>query len=127
MSNPGIVNFANTGKPAGSKNKFSTLKEAFLEAFYHAELGGVEGLVQWAIRNNENRTHFYKFIVQLLPKDINLKGDSDAPLATKVVIEVKDGSIMLPEGQEMEHVTEITLPDDAVRELATQVIRDRSS
>ena len=33
------------GRPLGSKNKFTTLKNAFIETF--EELGGVDNLVEW--------------------------------------------------------------------------------
>ena len=34
------------GRPLGSKNKFTTLKNTFIEAF--EELGEVDNLVEWA-------------------------------------------------------------------------------
>ena len=33
------------GRPVGSRNKFTTLKSAFIEAF--EELGGVDNLIEW--------------------------------------------------------------------------------
>ena len=35
------------GRPVGSKNKFTTLKSAFIEAF--EEIGGVDNLIEWAL------------------------------------------------------------------------------
>ena len=64
-----------TGKQKGTKDKFTELKDSFLEAF--DRLGGVDGLVEWAGKNNLNRGHFYQMITKLLPKDINLNPPSD--------------------------------------------------
>ena len=44
-------------RPAGSKNKFSTLKSAFIEAF--KEIGEVDNLVKCA---RCNQTDFYKML-----------------------------------------------------------------
>ena len=56
------------GRPAGSLNRFTNLKNVFLEAFYSDELEGAQGLREWA-QKPENRTAFYKMIVQLCPKE----------------------------------------------------------
>ena len=54
------------GWPVGSKNKFTTLKSAFIEAF--EEIGGVENLVEWA---RCNQTEFYKMLARLMPREIH--------------------------------------------------------
>ena len=43
------------GRPLGSKNKFTALKNAFIETF--EELDGVDNLVEWA---RANQTEFYR-------------------------------------------------------------------
>jgi hypothetical protein len=53
------------GRPVGSKNKFTTLKSAFIEAF--EEIGGVDNLVKWA---RSNQTEFYSMLVRLMPREI---------------------------------------------------------
>lgn len=35
-------------------------------------LGGAEGLLKWAAKNNNNQTEFYKILAKILPKDIDL-------------------------------------------------------
>jgi hypothetical protein len=40
------------GRPKGSVNKFTNLKEVFLQAF--EETGGVEGLVEWIKKSPRN-------------------------------------------------------------------------
>ena len=54
------------GRPVGSKNKFTTLKSAFIDAF--EEIGGVDNLVEWA-RCNE--TEFYRILARLMPREIH--------------------------------------------------------
>jgi hypothetical protein len=55
------------GRPKGSKDKFTSLKESFLEAF--KELGGTKALVDWAAKE-KNKGEFYKMITKLLPREI---------------------------------------------------------
>jgi hypothetical protein len=54
------------GRPLGSKNQFTTLKSAFIEAF--EELGGADNLVEWA---RCNQTEFYKMLARLMPREIH--------------------------------------------------------
>ena len=53
------------GRPVGSKNKFTTLKSAFIEVF--EEIGGVDNLVEWA---RCNQTEFYKMLARLMLREI---------------------------------------------------------
>jgi hypothetical protein len=55
------------GWPVGSKNKFTTLKSAFIEAF--EEIGGVDNLIKWA---RCNQTEFYKMLERLMPREIHV-------------------------------------------------------
>ena len=73
-----LANLRHDGRPKGSVNKFTELKDASLEAF--DRLDGVDGLVKWAERSNDNRGHFYQMITKLLPKDIILGSDPDNPV-----------------------------------------------
>ena len=54
------------GCPVGSKNKFTTLKSAFIEAF--EEIGGVDNLFKWV---RCNQTEFYKMLARIMPREIN--------------------------------------------------------
>lgn len=58
------------GRPRGAKNRFTNLKEAFLEAF--EDLGGKSGLVQWG---KKNRGQFYQILSRLFPKEIKAEVD----------------------------------------------------
>ncbi len=69
---PKIENLKNRGKgrPKGCKNRFTDLKEVFIEAF--EDLGGVSGLVQWG---RKNRGQFYQILSRLFPKEIKAEVD----------------------------------------------------
>jgi len=54
-----------SGRPVGSKNQFTTLKSAFIDAF--EEIGGVDNLVEWA---RCNQTDFYRMLARLMPREI---------------------------------------------------------
>ena len=56
------------GRPLGSKNQFTTLKSAFIDAF--EEIGGVDNLVEWA---RCNQTEFYKMLARLMPREVEAK------------------------------------------------------
>jgi hypothetical protein len=73
------------GRPKGSINKFTTLKQAFLDAFEHT--GGTKGLIEWIEKHPRNRADFYKMVTKLLPQDTNVSGDVklDHALTIKVV------------------------------------------
>lgn len=54
------------GRPKGSKNKFTTLRESFIEAYI--KLGGTKGMVKWVKKNERNRAAFYRDLVRLIPQ-----------------------------------------------------------
>ena len=83
------------GRPKGSKNKFTDLKNAFLEAF--EELNGTEGLVKWAKMNNRNRAQFYQMITKMLPSNVSL--DHTGNVDTKMTINV----VHIKEDKQNEH------------------------
>uniref|UniRef100_A0A6M3IHF8 DUF5681 domain-containing protein n=1 Tax=viral metagenome TaxID=1070528 RepID=A0A6M3IHF8_9ZZZZ len=58
------------GRPKGTPNKFTTLKQAWLDAF--DTLGGVEGLATWA---KDNPTQFYKMFQSMLPRETFITAD----------------------------------------------------
>ena len=70
----------NPGRPPGSKNKFTQLKEDYLKAFYSEELKGTEGLIEWAV---SNKTTFYQIMTKLFPKGIELSGPDGGPIPTE--------------------------------------------
>ena len=63
------------GRPVGSKNRFSALKEAFVEAF--DGVGGVDSLIEWA---KDNPDKFYPLLARLFPKEVAVESKSSADL-----------------------------------------------
>ena len=55
------------GRPRGSKNKLTNIKDEFL--FAYEVIGGLGGLTAWAKRE-ENRTEFYRMLTKLFPREI---------------------------------------------------------
>jgi hypothetical protein len=57
------------GRPKGTPNKFTTLKQSFLDAF--EQLGGTKGLVDWAKATQTNRGTFYQMMTRLFPQEVS--------------------------------------------------------
>lgn len=65
----------NPGKPVGAVCKpFTSLKQAFLDAFNDPRVGGVEGLVMWIIHSEFNKRYFYSWITKMLPRTVDVQG-----------------------------------------------------
>jgi len=70
MRNDNGKNFKATpgpGRPRGSKNKLTNIKDEFL--FAYEVIGGLGGLTAWA-KKEENRTEFYRMLTRLFPREI---------------------------------------------------------
>lgn len=63
------------GRPKGSMNRFTTMKQSFIEAF--DALGGTAGLIAWAKASPKNRRDFYSWVARMLPADINLNPEPE--------------------------------------------------
>lgn len=65
-----------SGNPAGRKpgqvNKFTSLKNAFLEAF--ELIGGTAALAEWAKKSERNRGVFYGLTTKLFPQEVAHSG-----------------------------------------------------
>jgi len=61
------------GRKPGQPNRFTQLKEAFLDAF--KQTGGVDGLVSWIKASPHNRGQFYVLITKLFPTEIEHSGE----------------------------------------------------
>ena len=80
---------AGPGRPKGSLNKFTTLKNAFLEAFERT--GGTDTLTEWG-KQPKNRRDFYRLLAKLLPKEVdaNVKTTGDSFLEALKEIESRE-------------------------------------
>tara|TARA_R110000751_G_scaffold149032_1_gene253839 strand:+ start:484 stop:864 length:381 start_codon:yes stop_codon:yes gene_type:complete len=71
-----IANFKgikSTGRPKGSKNLISKSLRKDMEAVY-SKLGGAEGFYKWAKKNPSNMSLFYRMVVSMIPKTMNIEG-----------------------------------------------------
>ena len=76
------------GRPKGATNLTTrTAKEAFQLAF--DQLGGWEGLAQWASKDPENRKVFYSLYARLIPTDVTSGGKELPPV--QIILPPADG------------------------------------
>ena len=71
-----------TGRAKGTPNKFTTLKQAFVNAF--EATGGENGLTAWATSSKGARTEFYKLLGKMLPRDVQVQVDGTLTLSEKI-------------------------------------------
>ena len=62
------------GRPKGSKNKFTTIKEAFVDVFFSEEINGAEGLKAWVQGDPKNKEIFFGWMTKMFPRDMNVTG-----------------------------------------------------
>jgi len=58
------------GRIKGTKNKFTSLKRAFVDVF--DKLGGNKGLHDWANADPKNMSQFYTMLARMLPREVNI-------------------------------------------------------
>lgn len=71
MPNPnGNPNYNLPGRPKGRKNEFTELKDKFLKAFAHT--GDADGMIEWIMKSDKNRSLFYTLIAKMLPSNVKV-------------------------------------------------------
>ena len=76
------------GRPKGSKDKFTNLKESFLKAYQHKDgFGGDEALIDYA---RENKESFLQMVKGMLPKNVEMKSDNELVIVIKSAIPEPD-------------------------------------
>lgn len=86
----GMKKVEDSGRKKGSLNRFTQLKDTFLDAFYDKDgFGGLKGLKEWIEESNRNKAIFAQMITKMLPSNITLKGDEDNPIIRIEFIEAK--------------------------------------
>jgi len=63
------------GRKKGTPNKFTTLKQAYLDAFNSKEMGSIQGLIDAFKVNPFTKREFYKVISKMLPSNVTVDGD----------------------------------------------------
>jgi len=65
----------NSGRKKGTPNKFTTLKQAFINAFNSEAMGGEKGMTEVFAATNFTKREFYKLISKMLPSDVRIDGE----------------------------------------------------
>ncbi len=80
----------NPGRKVGAINRFTQLKDTFLDAFYDEDgFDGTEGLKKWLKDSARNKALFAQMITKMLPSNITLTGDKDNPIIRIEFVEAK--------------------------------------
>jgi len=61
------------GRKKGTPNKFTTLKQAFLDAFNSKEIGGTQGLIDVFGKSDFTKREFFKLISKMLPSNMDIE------------------------------------------------------
>ena len=83
------------GRPKGSTNKFTDLKQAYLDVFEKIEKegqkkeGGIKSLFEWATKNDRNQGAFYQMIARMLPSNVDADISGDIGITLKKIINDK--------------------------------------
>ena len=64
------------GRPVGSRNKVPANLRNDLMTVYE-QLGGIEGMREWAKKSDRNRTVFYKILASTLPRQLAVSAKVD--------------------------------------------------
>jgi len=69
------------GRLKGSTNKFTDLKQAYLDVFDQIEKksqekeSAIKSFFQWATKNDKNQGMFYQMVAKMLPTNMNVEGN----------------------------------------------------
>jgi len=75
-----------SGRKKGSPNKFTTLKQAFLDAFQDKRIGGTEGLTEVFSKNDIRKIEFFKLISKMLPSNVGISGgEGGKPIIIEII------------------------------------------
>lgn len=64
----------NPGRPRGAKDKIARTAKENIEKVVK-ELGGYEGILEWADKNSHNQGLLYGWYFKMLPSSVNVEGD----------------------------------------------------
>lgn len=81
-----------SGRPKGAKDKFTDLKQAFLDVFEKIETegqeegGDIKSLFEWATKNDRNQGVFYQMISKMLPSNVDADISGDIGVTIKKIL-----------------------------------------
>jgi len=64
----------NPGRPKGAKDKITRTAKENIEKVVK-ELGGYEGILKWAKKNNHTQGLLYSWYFKMLPTNVSVEGD----------------------------------------------------
>ena len=82
---------SNSGRKKGTPNKFTTLKQAFLDAFQDQAIGGKKGMVDVFSKNDIRKIEFFKLISKMLPSNVTVDGEMKVTFQTSEKFMPKTG------------------------------------
>lgn len=87
----GEVRHPNAGRKKGTPNKFTDLKQAFLDVFEKIEEQSakdekISSLYKWAIKNPRNQAIFYQLISRMLPSNVSADVSGDLGITINRII-----------------------------------------
>ena len=88
----------NPGRPKGAKDKFTTLKQAFLDAFRDEEIGGSKGMVKVFKKSDAKKIMFFKIMAGMLPRNVDVTLPTDTVI--KVITAVPGSGAKKPKSKE---------------------------
>lgn len=81
------------GRRKGSKNKFTTLKDEFLKAFYDEDgISGAEGIKELLRNSPRNKMAYLQMIAKMLPTSLVGEQDDKGEFKPLKVIITNDGN-----------------------------------
>lgn len=82
----GMDKVEKSGRKKGTQNKFTTLKQAYLDAFNSEELGGAQGLVDAFKPSNMTKRDFFKLISKMLPTNVGTEVSGEISITLKKIL-----------------------------------------
>ncbi len=83
---------AGPGRPKGSTNKFTDLKQAYLDVFAKIEKSaenkdeGIKSFYGWATKNDKNQGMFYQMLSKMLPSSIDADVSGEIDVTIKKIL-----------------------------------------
>jgi len=74
------------GRKKGVQNKFTTLKQAYLDAFNSKEMGSTEGLIDAFKVTPFTKREFYKLISKMLPSNVDTDVSGNIGITIKKIL-----------------------------------------
>ena len=85
----GMKKVKKSGRKKGTPNKFTSLKQSFLDAFQDKDIGGTQGLIEVYKKNDMRKMEFFKLLTKLFPTSITAGDENDGEPLMIIYMPVK--------------------------------------